>query len=137
MTDPRSPKQKRDHWKQDTPREQMVALTQAIAGYAAVAEDLEWTPERVQRVFQSIGKRCDDLFELSKWVDAPWGENFLIMAAEVAVGALEVNEKAFELYEAEHRLDESHMAVAKSVAGQFTNGLTLLKAVLEEAKKRQ
>jgi len=62
----------RAHWKQDTPREQMVALTQAIAGYAACAEDLDWTPERVSRVFKSIGDRCDDLFELSKWMDTQW-----------------------------------------------------------------
>jgi len=70
----RKPREKRDHWKQDTPRDQMVALTQAIAGYAACADDLKWTPEQVRRVFKSIEDRCDDLFELSKWMESTWSK---------------------------------------------------------------
>ena len=134
--DPRSPRQKRDHWKQDTPREQMVALTQAIAGYSACAEDLEWTPEQIQRTLKSIGERCDDLFELSKWMDAPWGDSVLIMTAEVVVGALEVHESQMKLFK-ETGMPEEHLATAQSVAGNFVHVIKLLKTVLEEAKKRQ
>jgi hypothetical protein len=65
-------RQKRDYWKQDTPREQMVVLTQAIAGYAICADDLEWTPERMRQVLKYIKEHCDDLLELSKWMDSQW-----------------------------------------------------------------
>jgi len=65
-------RQKRDHWRQDTPAQQMVVLTQAIAGYAVCADDLEWTPEKIREVFKYIGERCDDLYELSKWMDSTW-----------------------------------------------------------------
>ena len=70
-------REKSEHWRQDTPRDQMVVLTQAIAGYANwFAEDLcdlrNMTPEQVQGVFRNIKERCDDLFELSKWMDSTW-----------------------------------------------------------------
>lgn len=68
----RASRQRREHWKQDTPREQMVALTQAIQGWAVCRDVGEWTPERIQRALKSIEERCDDLFELSKWMKGQW-----------------------------------------------------------------
>jgi len=67
-------KERKAQWRQDTPQQQMVALTQAIAGYAVwfVEEPEALKPENVQRVFQNINEKCEDLFELSNWMDSQW-----------------------------------------------------------------
>lgn len=68
--------QRKEHWRQDTPRQQQVALLQCILGHIRNCEEGRITPEQLLERLTSnpvTGNLAEEVMELTRFIpDTDW-----------------------------------------------------------------